>query len=190
MGMKKLSEGTLRQKLARFLFSYRITPQSTTGVSPAELLIGRKLRSVLDLLNPNVSGRVEAAQLSQKTTHDKRAQSRSFSLGDVVYARNYGQGTAWEKGTIVDTSGIHNFIVEVNLSGQLTRWKRHVDQLKKCYEDFTAANNQQQQTDTSSVSEGEEEEKSNESGIEIYPQQPTPRQNPPRARKPPDKLTY
>ena len=39
-GMKKLNEGSLSEKIARFLFSYRITPQSTTGVSPGELLRG------------------------------------------------------------------------------------------------------------------------------------------------------
>eukprot|EP00731_Ephydatia_muelleri_P024869 Em0016g1140a len=37
-GVKKMTTVTLRDKLARFLFQYRITPQTTTGVSPAELL--------------------------------------------------------------------------------------------------------------------------------------------------------
>jgi len=40
--------------------SYCLTPQSTTGVSPAELLLGRQLRSRLDLLKPNKTDRVEA----------------------------------------------------------------------------------------------------------------------------------
>ena len=36
-GVKKLKKGDIHvhTKLARFLFTYRITPQSTTGVSPA-----------------------------------------------------------------------------------------------------------------------------------------------------------
>ena len=46
--VKKLKEGDIHTKLARFLFSYLITPQSTTGVSPAELLIGKRLRFALD----------------------------------------------------------------------------------------------------------------------------------------------
>ena len=41
-GLKKMKYGTLQTKISRFLFSYRTTPQSTTGVSPAELLMGRK----------------------------------------------------------------------------------------------------------------------------------------------------
>ena len=46
-GMKKLQEET---KISRFLFNYRL---SSTGVSPAELMFGRKLRSLLDCLQPD-----------------------------------------------------------------------------------------------------------------------------------------
>ena len=45
--MKKLSNGSLHACVNRFLFKYRITPQTTTGVCPAELLMGRKLRTHL-----------------------------------------------------------------------------------------------------------------------------------------------
>ena len=45
------------------------------GVSPSELLMNRKLKSVLDLLKPNVTDRVESSQASQKVSHDKRAKS-------------------------------------------------------------------------------------------------------------------
>ena len=209
--MKKMKEGSLAQKLARFLFSYRITPQSTTGVSPSELLMNRKLRSVLDLLKPNVTDRVESSQASQKVSHDKRAKSRSFTLGDVVYARSYGQGPTWEKGTIVDSSGPHNFSVEVNHAGQLMTWRRHVNQLKKCFDDTPVSHTEQELTDTTSISEGEEED-SNTSGVtEVWSNSDSPEvvehsspnvtvpsttsndipsRNPPRNRKPPDRLTY
>ena len=206
-GMKKMTEGSLRQKLARLLFTYRLTPQSTIGVSPAELLLGRKLRSVLDLLNPNVTERVESAQQAQKFSHDKRAQSKTFTLGDTVYARNYSsQGPSWVKGTIVDMSGSQNFSVEVVLTGQLFTWRRHIDQLKKCFEEAES----QQPTDASAVSEGEEEE--DISGVtEVWldpnlseaSEQPSsdvnrqsadsnnlPRRIPLRNCKPPDRLTY
>ena len=119
-GMKKMTEGTLQQKLARLLFSYRTTPHSTTGVCPAELLMNRKLKSALDLVNPS----------RQVTTHDKQVQSRSFSLGDIVYVRNYGQGPKWIHGTILDRAGPYNFSVQVTVAGQLTKWKRHVELAK------------------------------------------------------------
>ncbi|VDI15718.1 Hypothetical predicted protein [Mytilus galloprovincialis] len=49
-GMKKIKEGTIQEKLNRFLFNYRITPQTTTGLAPSELLMKRKLKSRLDLV--------------------------------------------------------------------------------------------------------------------------------------------
>ena len=57
-GLKKLVEGSLETRLSRFLFTYRLTPHSTTGISPAELMMGKRLHSQFDLLQPNVSMRV------------------------------------------------------------------------------------------------------------------------------------
>ena len=57
--MKKSgSSGNIDTRLARFLFHYRTTPNSTTGVSPAELLMGRKLKTHLDQLCPNLASTV------------------------------------------------------------------------------------------------------------------------------------
>ena len=44
--------------LSRFLFNYRTTAHTTTGVSPADLMMNRKLRSPLDLLSPSVLDKV------------------------------------------------------------------------------------------------------------------------------------
>ena len=53
-GISKQLTGTIHDKIARVLFQYRMTPHSTTGVTPAELLLGRNLCSLLDLLKPNI----------------------------------------------------------------------------------------------------------------------------------------
>ena len=50
--LKRLTSGSLQDRLSKFLFWYRLTPHSTTGVPPAELLLGRRPRSKLDLLKP------------------------------------------------------------------------------------------------------------------------------------------
>ena len=50
--ISKLSEGSIEDKLSHLLFYNHITPQTTTGLSPAELLQGRCLRSRLDLIKP------------------------------------------------------------------------------------------------------------------------------------------
>ena len=42
--LKKAKEGSLKTKLSRVLFQFRLTPHSTTGVSPSELMFGRQLR--------------------------------------------------------------------------------------------------------------------------------------------------
>ena len=60
--LKKTSGTPLEWQLCKFLFQYRITPHTTTGVSPAELLMSRKLRSKLDLLHPDISGRIRDHQ--------------------------------------------------------------------------------------------------------------------------------
>ena len=44
-GISKQSTGTLNDQISRVLFQYRITSYSTIGVSPAELLMGRRLRT-------------------------------------------------------------------------------------------------------------------------------------------------
>ena len=43
--MKTLQSGDVETKLNRLLFRYRITPHTTTGTSPAEIMFNRELRS-------------------------------------------------------------------------------------------------------------------------------------------------
>ena len=70
--MGKSTEDSIATRVSRFLFTQRHTPHSTTGVPPAELLLGRVPRSHLDLLKPNVAQRVLNKQFSQKEHHDVR----------------------------------------------------------------------------------------------------------------------
>ena len=152
-------------------------------------------------MNPLISNRVEAAQDRQIVSHDKRVQSRTFALGDTIYVRNYGQGPKWVKGVVTEKEGPRNFIVEVMLSGQLTKWKRHTDQLRKYTGTSDSHDTFSDSTPVVSPQEEEEEEKEDNSDILVYgsfsstPQQfnnsiVEPRRNPPRNRKPPDRLTY
>jgi transposase InsO family protein len=64
-GVKKMS-GSLEVRLSRFLFKYRVTPQATTGIAPAELLMGRRLRTHLDLLYPTLQETVRNQQRKQQ----------------------------------------------------------------------------------------------------------------------------
>ena len=71
-GLKKM-KGTLEVRLDRFLFNYRVTPQATTGIAPAELLMARRLRTHLDLLYPSVR------QGPQATKRARVPYQRAFS---------------------------------------------------------------------------------------------------------------
>ena len=66
-----------------------MTPQTTTGLSPAELMFERRLRSQLDLLIPSVAARVKVKQQQQKLNHDVICKLREFDVGDPVYIRNF-----------------------------------------------------------------------------------------------------
>ena len=126
-GIRKLKEGTLETKVARFLFTYRITPQSSTGVSPSELMFGRKLRSHLDTLRPDLARKVRFSQERQKRAQDSHAKQRNFLVGEAVYARNYGPGDMWLPGKVMEIQGstLHTVLLE---DGRSVR--RHTDQLR------------------------------------------------------------
>ncbi|KAJ8338235.1 hypothetical protein SKAU_G00372010 [Synaphobranchus kaupii] len=127
-GLKKAKGGTMETKLARFLFNYRITPQTTTGLSPAEMLMSRRLRSTLDLLLPDVKSRVRRNQLRQKEQHDGHSKWRGFSPGEEVYVRNYSYGPKWILGRVEKCTGPVSYRVRTG-DGQSKR--RHVDQIRK-----------------------------------------------------------
>ena len=70
---------SLEAVISQYLFQYRLTPHSTTGVSPAELLMNRRPRCRLDLLRPDVSGRVLQKQEQQKANHDQHTHTHATS---------------------------------------------------------------------------------------------------------------
>ena len=79
-------DGSVEEKLARFLLMYRITTHATTGIVPSELLMGCRLRSRLDLLYPELAEKVIDNQYKQKEHHDNSKQpGRKFVKGDTVY---------------------------------------------------------------------------------------------------------
>ena len=71
-------EGSLSQKLSTFLFHYRNTPQATTGISPSELFLSRRVRTRLSLLSPDVAAKVRKKQHQQSS---KTSLERMFKPG-------------------------------------------------------------------------------------------------------------
>ena len=102
---RKDDKGTLTAKLSRFLLAYRNTPNSTTGVTPEELLMKKPLRTRLDLLRPSLRNRVTTKQAKQKAHHDAHSKFREFEIGQSVHVRNLWDGPKWVLGTVVERTG-------------------------------------------------------------------------------------
>ena len=64
------------------------------------MLFERRPRSILDLVTPDITSRVQQKQASQKASHDKNAKQRSFNVGDQVYIRNFTEGGSWIPGKL------------------------------------------------------------------------------------------
>ena len=62
--MKKMKDkSSMETKISQFLMKYRITPPTTTGLCPAELLMKRQVRSHLDLARPYLKARVQGINM-------------------------------------------------------------------------------------------------------------------------------
>ena len=73
-----------KQDFPVFFLQYRIIPQSTTGLSPSELLMGRGLQTVFDLLHPDITKKIEQKQEKNPTTTSK---VHTFSVGDKLICK-------------------------------------------------------------------------------------------------------
>ena len=128
-GVKRMEGGGLETKLTRFLFDYRVTPHSTTGIAPSELLMYRHLKTRIQLIKQDIGGKVAAQQTRQKGMHDRHAKARFFASGDAAYALRYhGNKESWVHGSIVEQTGPLSYIVRLE-DGSVVR--RHVDQLQR-----------------------------------------------------------
>ncbi|XP_046812430.1 uncharacterized protein K02A2.6-like [Lucilia cuprina] len=75
----------------KFLSTYRSTPNTVTGKSPAELLHGCQPRTILSALFPS--------------KHSKVENQTKFKVNDLVYARNFAGTKKWIEGTITNVEG-------------------------------------------------------------------------------------
>ena len=102
----------MTDRIARFPFQYRNTPHSTTAMIPAELLMGRKLRSRLDLVKLNL-------HRYGKTNRDNRNVNTIFMpncallLMGRVYVKNHRCGDPWLHGEISMARGRVSYTVKL-----------------------------------------------------------------------------
>ena len=115
----------MEHRLADFLLRYRTTPHSTTGATPAELLMKSRLRTPLE---------IENKQRKQKQYKNlKNHKDRQFSENDIVRVRNTqakGNIVRWILGRVVKVCGPRPYLVK---TGHKTRYV-HTDHLIRAHD--------------------------------------------------------
>ncbi|XP_018406503.1 PREDICTED: uncharacterized protein K02A2.6-like [Cyphomyrmex costatus] len=137
-GIMKINEGEeIEETLNTFLTTYRYTPNKyIDGKSPAEIMIGRKVRTMLDLLKSTKQPETPRHNIKQEEQFNKQhgARDRKFNCGDLVYAKQYvGNSWKWIPGTIIEQIGnvMYNILLDSNRRQPLVRC--HTNQLLDRY---------------------------------------------------------
>ena len=123
----KCQERDLETYLTRLLFRYQNTPHSTTGLAPAEVLMGCKLKTHLDLMLPDIAARVANKQMGQRVHGNHSASDRSYAQGNRVYARNFRPGPRWLPGIVFASAGPQSLNIKL-YNGIMVR--RHLDHVR------------------------------------------------------------
>ncbi|XP_054277998.1 uncharacterized protein K02A2.6-like [Macrosteles quadrilineatus] len=125
------SKRTLQHRIDSFLFAYRNTPHTATGLTPAELIFNFKPRTRLSLLKPHLATDCEAKQVKIETAANKhRGSERSFQVGQKVFVKSVRQEELnWLPGVV--TKIISNVTYLVKTEGR-SRFV-HADHLRANY---------------------------------------------------------
>ncbi|BHF74808.1 hypothetical protein SprV_0501789600 [Sparganum proliferum] len=118
--LKARGEGTTDEIVQAFLFSYSTTPNpaSPGGVSPAEALMGRKLRTTFHALVPTGAQPLQTSPASRS----------KLSIGTPVFVRDYRAGFPdWIEATVVAHRG--SMLFDVDVGDDI--WVRHHNQIRR-----------------------------------------------------------
>ncbi|KAI0988135.1 hypothetical protein GJ496_008671 [Pomphorhynchus laevis] len=97
----------------------------STGKAPAELLYGRRLKTIWDRLRPTTQTTVQSHREKQKERHDVNARPRQFDVHQAVWVRNQ-LTRQWQPGSIIDRTGWGSYVVNT----QNGERRRHADDLR------------------------------------------------------------
>jgi hypothetical protein len=196
-------EGSLKEKIDKFLLKYRVTPHTTTGVSPAELMLGRRPRNTLDLLRPEVSVQdrvLKKQNLQRKSYHKGKPRELILKPGDKVLTRNFGKGPKWLTSVVMKQTGPVSYRCKTD-KGVIVN--RHQDQIWKdkrlSKKQADVEDDDQSDSDDASISTDSSETDSSEppddttsdSSLGLSPtSEPEVLRRSTRPRAPPARLTY
>ncbi|BES89748.1 Hypothetical Protein NTJ_02555 [Nesidiocoris tenuis] len=107
------------------LFTYRTTPHSSTGKSPAELFLGRKLTTVFDRMKPDTREKMDRMAFKSKMYHDRSSQNRDFNVGDLVWFKRKVD-SEWIPASVLEKTGDLSYHVKVGED----MYRAHADQMR------------------------------------------------------------
>lgn len=118
-------QDSLELTVQTFLLTYRNTPHAMTKETPANLFLGRRLRTRFDAYKPSVGGRVGHQQFVQILK--RKARQSTFRVNENVLVRSYRGSEKWVPGTILKQSGPVSFQVRATTARGTYIWRRHQD---------------------------------------------------------------
>ena len=89
--------------------------------TPAEMLIGRNIRTRIDLIKPHLTSAVHS------NPHKNNLTLRTLPSNDQVIVRRYGLKQKWQHGKIVER--ISSKMYKALINGKIE--EKHIDQIKK-----------------------------------------------------------
>ena len=115
MFMKCNPKMPMDQKVDHVLMTYRNTPHTTTGKTPAELFLKRAPKIKLSLVRPCLSTKVENKQIMSKLGRDgSHPVHVTYDLFQRVRVRHVRGGKdIWIPGTVVQVKGANSYVVRM-----------------------------------------------------------------------------
>ncbi|XP_031346519.1 uncharacterized protein K02A2.6-like [Photinus pyralis] len=119
-GEQVVTIAMMLNKLENFLFVHRNTPNTSTGLSPAECIFKIRPRTRFDLLKP-------WSKKQKPLQQDVINKIRLYSENDIVYVKNK-YNKQWEKGKIVRCMSYSTYLVQIDDNIKLY----HINDIRKC----------------------------------------------------------
>ena len=90
--------------------------------------MGRPLRTHLELLKPDLAGKVRCSQTSQKMARDGRSKQRVFYPSETVYIRKSDKESQWIPGIIESKLGDYTYLIRLDNNQTVCRHMTIFDQ--------------------------------------------------------------
>ncbi|XP_011858315.1 PREDICTED: uncharacterized protein K02A2.6-like [Vollenhovia emeryi] len=103
---KMLSKEVILSSLFSWLFTYRVTPSSTTGISPAQGFFKMRPRTRFDLIKPS------CCKQQFKNQCQSKGNTQLYVLNQSVFVKNI-QSKIWQQGTIIRVLSYCTYLVQV-----------------------------------------------------------------------------